>query len=144
MRMPRASRFSALVELAEFRFELFPLMREIPLVSDYKLFARGAILLEWLFVRVDRFEKRRDQPAHKQAGQIQPPRGNVHRYGTVRHHLRHVHLAPLPLGIRLQVVYTCDDFVDGLLLKQIFHFTSRSLTRAMTYRLDHGREICTA
>ncbi len=60
MWMPRASGFSTLVELPDLHFELFLLACEIPLVSDHELFARGAILPERFFIRVDGLEKRSD------------------------------------------------------------------------------------
>jgi hypothetical protein len=37
------------------------------------------------------------------------------------HHLRRVHLSPLPQGCGLQAVYAYDHFVNSALLKQVFH-----------------------
>src|SRR5437764_546303 len=102
MRMPRASRFSTFVELPDLTFELLPLSGEVSLVGDYQLFARRSILSERFVIGVDRFEEGSDQPADKDTRQIQPSRGYVESYGTVRHHLRRVHLPPHPLGRRLK------------------------------------------
>ena len=61
----------------------------------------------------DRPNERPDESPDEQAQRIQPARGHIERGGTVRHHLRHVHLAPLPLRRRLQSVDARDYFVDG-------------------------------
>jgi hypothetical protein len=117
MWMPRASCCPTLVELPDLQFELFLLAREVPLVGDHKFFACGAILPERLFISVDGLEKWSDQPPHKDPWQIQPSRGYVYCYGTMCHHLSHVHLPPLPLGCGLQLVDPCGHLVYGLLLK---------------------------
>jgi hypothetical protein len=72
MWMPRAFRFPALVKLPDFHFELFLLVREIPLVGDHEFFACGAIFPERFFISVDGLEKRGDQPPNKDTRWIQP------------------------------------------------------------------------
>jgi hypothetical protein len=39
----------------------------------------------------------------------------------MRHHLCHVHFAPLPLSCRLKLVDTPDYFINRIWLKQILH-----------------------
>src|SRR5438128_2703548 len=111
MWMPRASYCPAFAELPELQFELFPLASEVPFVGDHKFFAGGTILPEWLFIRVDGLEKWSDQPPHKHPRQIQPSRGDFYRYGTMRHHLSHVHLSPLPRGRGPQRIDPCAHLV---------------------------------
>jgi hypothetical protein len=123
MWMPRASGFSTLVELTDLHFELLPLAYKISLVSYHKLLTRGTILPERFVVRVDGLEKRSDQPANKNTGQIETSRGYVHGYGTIRHHLSRVHLPPPTLGCRLQLFYPGDHLVHSFLLKQVLGFT---------------------
>src|SRR3954451_21989974 len=105
MGMPRTSGFSALGELPDLNLQMFPLAREVSPIGDHELFARGAIPLERLFIGVDRSEKRSDQPAQKDTRQVQRSRGYIHYDRTVRQHLRRIHLPPLPLRCRLQLVY---------------------------------------
>ena len=42
----------------------------------------------------------------------------------MRHHLRHIHLSPLPLRCWLQCVDTQNHFVDGLCFEQVTHSNS--------------------
>jgi len=79
-------------------------------------------IAEGLFIRINGFDEGREQPAKKHTRQVQPSRGDFYGDGTVRQHLRRVHLSPLPLRYRLQPVNTRDYLVDGLLLKQILHY----------------------
>ena len=47
--------------------------------------------------------------------------GHVNPCGTMRQHLRHVHLSPVSLGGRLQLVDAGNDLVDRFSFKEVFH-----------------------
>src|SRR5437868_12157704 len=87
MWMPRASYRSTLIEFPDLQFELFTLVREVPLVGDYQFFACGAILPERFFISVDGLEKWTDQPPQEDSWQIQSSGSYFYCYGTVCHHL---------------------------------------------------------
>ena len=53
--------------------------------------------------------------------------GHVHRRTAMRHHLRDVHLAPLPLRRRLKLVNPRDQGVDRGGLKEIVHANPSTL-----------------
>ena len=125
MGMPRTAGLSALGKLTELHFELVALPREIAPVGDHKLFSRGSVLREGFFVRVDGLDEGSEQPADQDTRQVEPSRGDVHGDGAVRHHLRDVHLAPLPPGCRLEVVDAGDDLVQVEGSNKFFIFANR-------------------
>src|ERR1041385_2117304 len=78
MWVPRASGFSPLVELPDLHFKLLPLSCEIFRLGYDELLARGAFLRERLFIVVDGFHNRTDDPANKDTRRVQPSRCYVH------------------------------------------------------------------
>jgi hypothetical protein len=112
MGMAGTLRFPALMKPPNLCQKLFLFAKKIPLIGAHQLFGRGAIPAKWLFVGIDGLDEWSQQPANEHSRHIEAASGHVHRRGTVRHHLRHVHLAPLPLGGGPQLVDPGDYLVD--------------------------------
>src|SRR5271169_5539063 len=111
MRMPRALSLPTLVKLPHLQLELFLLANKITLIGNRQLLVRWTVLRELLLVGENRFDQRPEDPAKKDAWRIEVASSHVERRGTVRHHLRHIHLPPLPLRRRLQRADSRNHFL---------------------------------
>jgi hypothetical protein len=121
MRMFCASRFPALVKLPDANFELFLFEAKIPRIRDHETLIGRAVSGKRPIVGEKRPHESSDHPAYEDARTHKPSGSQIKRCRTMRHHLRNIHFAPLPLGCRLQFVDTCDHFVDCIRQEEIFH-----------------------
>jgi hypothetical protein len=119
MGMPSAFCFAALEKLTQLYLELFLLVKKIALVSYDQLLVGGAVFGERLLIGEHGLDKWAQQSADKNARQIEAPGGHVDARRTMRHHLRDIHFAPLPLGRRLERIDSSDHFVDVFSLEQV-------------------------
>ena len=121
MRMPRAIRFPALVKLPYLAAKRFLLAMEIPRIGYDEYLGGGIVLGEWLLIGIDGLHEPAEQPAKQNARRIQPPGSHVERRRAMRHHLRDLHLSPLPLGCRLELVDAFGDLIHSFSFKQVLH-----------------------
>ncbi len=117
MRVFCALRFPALVKLPDANFELILFSMKISRIGNHKFLVGGAVPGKRLFVAIDGPDERPDQPAQQDPRPHQPAGSQIEGCGTMRHHLGHVHFAPLPLGSRLKLVDSRDRFVNCIGLK---------------------------
>jgi len=121
MRMLCALRFPALMKLPDTNFELVLFTAEISLIGYDQALVGGAAPGKWLIVAEDRLHHRSDDPTDQDARPYETSGGEVERGGAMRHHLRNLHFAPLPVRRRLKLVNPRDQFVDSVWLEEIFH-----------------------
>lgn len=117
MRVFCALRFPALMKLPDANFELFLFSIEISRIGDHQLLISGAVPGKRFIVAIDRSRQRSDEPPDQDPRPYQPARSKIERCGAMRHHLGHIHFAPLPLGCRLKVVDTRDHLVNRIWLE---------------------------
>ena len=117
MRMLCALRFPALMKLPDTSFELFPFPAEISLIADRQLLVGGGVSPKRLVVAEDGPNESSYKTPDQDLRPYQPSRSKVERRGAMRHHLRDVHFAPLPLSCRLKFVETRDHLVNRLCLE---------------------------
>ncbi len=133
--MLRALRLPSIVKLPHANFELFLFSSEISLIGNYEFLVGGTVPGKWLVVGKCGPDKWAKYSANQQAGQHKPPGSNLEGRGTMRHHLRDIHFAPLMLGGGLQLVDARDHFVDRIGLKKILHTHLPSLKPLPTVKM---------
>ena len=98
MGMAGAVPFPAVMKLTNLLAELFLFAGKVALTGDNQAFVSGAIARKGPFVGEEGLDERTEEPAQKNSWGIEAATGHVHCRGTMGHHLRYVHLAPLPLS----------------------------------------------
>ena len=92
--MLRTLRLPGQMKLPDAILQLIALPSEVSRIGDHQLRVGWTVPGERLVVAIERSKKRSQQSSNQSPWKDEPARGHVESGRTMRHHLRHVHLAP--------------------------------------------------
>jgi hypothetical protein len=134
MRMRRAARRPRRGKPVNLCVQPFPLHFQVAIVAHHKSLYRRRIPPQWFIVPHHlRLHDPTDDPSHQQPRRQPLPKRQLESPRAMRHSLRRIHSAPLPIAVRPQA---CDPFLNlhyPRRFKQILHLNLIHLSALVAF-----------